>query len=88
MILALIMGAAQMLVMLIPAVLTMGAWTVQLPDWVHAVMPDAVMARLQGVAAIPASSWLEEPVTTALLAVVWCLPLFLWGYHRLTRSDF
>lgn len=86
--LALFVGAAQILVILVPAILTMGAWTARLPDWVNAVMPNAVIARLQGVAAIPASSWLEEPVTTVLLAAAWCLPLFLWGHHRLTKDDF
>lgn len=86
--LALGVGAAQMLIILVPALLTRGAWTVRLPDWVHMVMPNAVIARLQGVAAIPSSSWLERPVTTMLLAAAWCLPLFLWGHHRLTRGDF
>ncbi|MDO4899577.1 hypothetical protein [Actinomyces sp.] len=35
--LALGVGAAQMLAMLVPALLTLGSWTVQLPDWVHVV---------------------------------------------------
>ncbi|CED91197.1 hypothetical protein [Actinomyces succiniciruminis] len=86
--LALGVGAAQILAMLVPALLTLGSWTVRLPDWVHVVMPNAVIARLQGVAALPASSWLEQPVATMLLAVAWCLPLFLWGHRRLTRGDF
>ncbi|WP_127842277.1 hypothetical protein [Actinomyces wuliandei] len=85
--LALVVGVAQVLVILVPAVLTMGRWTIRLPDWVHTVMPNAVIARLQGVASIPPSTWLEEPVPTVLVAAAWCLPLLLWGHHRLTRSD-
>ncbi|AYD89577.1 hypothetical protein D4740_04050 [Actinomyces sp. 2119] len=54
---------------------------------VYAVTPNAVLARLQGVANTP-SIWLEEPAVTVLLAVAWCLPLFLWGYRSLTRKDF
>ncbi|MDO4900489.1 hypothetical protein [Actinomyces sp.] len=88
MVLALIMGAAQMLGVLVQSLLTMAGGTVRTLEWVDTVMPNAVIARLQGVAAIPASSWQEEPIATVLLAAAWCLPLFLWGHYRLTRDDF
>ncbi|WP_128683505.1 hypothetical protein [Actinomyces qiguomingii] len=74
--------------MLVQSLLAMAGGTVRNLEWVDTVMPNAVIARLQGVAAIPASAWQEEPIATVLLAAAWCLPLFLWGHYRLTRDDF
>ncbi|WP_159625277.1 MULTISPECIES: hypothetical protein [Actinomyces] len=85
----LVIGGGQLLLILVPWLLTGGgSGGLLLPEWVNAVLPNAVFTRLLGGDFAIWSSWWDSPGMTYVEALAWVAPAACGAYWRMIHADF